>query len=91
MVWMNQNQIAELFDTSKQNIGQHVYKILLEEELKEKPVVKNYFTTGSLLAKSLESQLNGIADIVGFYRDYLITQGPNKKLSWNLQMGNTLE
>jgi hypothetical protein len=34
--------------------------------------------TGSLLKKSLESQLNGIADIVGFYRDYLITQGPNK-------------
>jgi outer membrane protein assembly factor BamB len=33
---------------------------------------------GSLLAKSLESQLNGIADIVGVYRDYLITQGPNK-------------
>lgn len=47
MVWMNQNQIAELFDTSKQNIGQHVYKILLEGELKEKAVVKNYFTTGS--------------------------------------------
>ncbi len=33
---------------------------------------------GSLLAKSLKSQLNGIADIVGIYRDYLITQGPNK-------------
>jgi len=27
-VWMNQNQIAELFDTFKQNIGQHVAKIL---------------------------------------------------------------
>ena len=24
MVWMNQNQIAELFDTSKQNIRQHI-------------------------------------------------------------------
>lgn len=23
MVWMNQSQLAELFDTSKQNIGQH--------------------------------------------------------------------
>jgi hypothetical protein len=33
---------------------------------------------GSLLAKTLKSQLNGIADIVGVYRDYLITQGPNK-------------
>ncbi|MFZ3047394.1 MAG: hypothetical protein WA151_15910 [Desulfatirhabdiaceae bacterium] len=24
MVWMNQNQLAELFDTSKQNVGQHI-------------------------------------------------------------------
>jgi hypothetical protein len=27
-VWMNQNQLAELFDTSKQNIGQHIISIL---------------------------------------------------------------
>ena len=42
---MNQNQIVELFDTLKQNIGCQVYKVLLEGELKEKAVVKNYFTT----------------------------------------------
>lgn len=46
-VWMNQNQIAELFDTSKQNIGQHIAKILKEGELRESSVVKNYFTTGA--------------------------------------------
>lgn len=45
MVWMNQNQIAELFDTSKQNIGQHISKILTENELEADSVVKNYFTT----------------------------------------------
>lgn len=44
-IWMNQNQLAELFDTSKQNIGQHISKILKERELEEKSVVKNYFTT----------------------------------------------
>ena len=27
-VWMNQNQIAELFDTSKQNISYHIINIL---------------------------------------------------------------
>lgn len=32
-VWMNQNQLAELFDTSKQNIGQHIANILEEKEL----------------------------------------------------------
>lgn len=44
-VWMNQKQLAELFDTSKQNIGQHIHSILTDNELKEKSVVKNYFTT----------------------------------------------
>ena len=46
-VWMNQNQLAELFDTSKQNIGQHIASILAENELDANSVVKNYFTTAS--------------------------------------------
>ncbi len=46
-VWMNQNQLAELFNTSKQNIGQHISNILNENELEENSVVKNYFTTAS--------------------------------------------
>ncbi|HHG84136.1 MAG TPA: hydroxyacid dehydrogenase [Bacteroidetes bacterium] len=44
-VWMNQKQLAELFDTSKQNIGQHIQSILTERELHPNSVVKNYFTT----------------------------------------------
>jgi len=46
-VWMNQNQLAELFDTSKQNIGQHISNILKERELDQNSVVKNYFTTAA--------------------------------------------
>ena len=46
-IWMNQNQMAELFDTSKQNIGQHIANILSDNELNENSVVKNYFTTAS--------------------------------------------
>ncbi|CAA7385722.1 virulence RhuM family protein [Chryseobacterium fistulae] len=46
-VWMNQNQLAELFDTSKQNIGQHINNILEDNELDVNSVVKNYFTTAS--------------------------------------------
>lgn len=46
-VWMNQNQLAELFDTSKQNIGQHIASILKDKELDVNSVVKNYFTTAS--------------------------------------------
>ena len=44
-VWMNQNQLAELFDTSKQNISQHIISILKDRELNENSVVKNYLTT----------------------------------------------
>lgn len=46
-VWMNQNQLAELFATSKQNIGQHIASIIKDNELEENSVVKNYFTTAS--------------------------------------------
>lgn len=46
-VWMNQNQLAEFFDTSKQNIGQHIGSILEDNELDEDSVVKNYFTTAT--------------------------------------------
>ena len=46
-VWMNQNQLAELFDTSKQGIGQHISNILNESELDANSVVKKFFTTAS--------------------------------------------
>jgi len=44
-IWLNQNQLAELFATSKSNISQHVSNILKEKELEENSVVKDYLTT----------------------------------------------
>lgn len=46
-VWMNQNQLAELFDTSKPNISMHISNILQDKELDDNSVVKNYLTTAS--------------------------------------------
>jgi hypothetical protein len=46
-VWMNQQQLAELFDTSKQNISLHIKNILEDNELSQKSVVKDYLTTAS--------------------------------------------
>ncbi len=46
-VWMNQSQLAELFATSKQNIGQHIANIIDDTELQDISVVKNYFTTAA--------------------------------------------
>ncbi len=45
-IWLTQNQIAELFDTSKPNISMHISKLLQENELDENSVVKYYLTTG---------------------------------------------
>lgn len=46
-VWMNQNQLAQLFDTSKQNISLHIINILEDKELDRNSVVKDYLTTAS--------------------------------------------
>ncbi len=46
-VWLNQNQMAELFDTSKPNISIHASKILKDKELQEDSVVKYYLTTAA--------------------------------------------
>ena len=47
MAWMNQNQLAELFDTSIPNISMHISNILKEGELEENSVIKDYLTTAS--------------------------------------------
>lgn len=44
-VWLTQKQIAELFETSKQNIGSHIKKIFNSSELEEISVVKDFFRT----------------------------------------------
>ncbi len=46
-VWMNQNQLAELFDTTKQNIGLYINNILEEKKVDQNSVVKDYLTTAS--------------------------------------------
>ncbi len=45
--WLNQNQLAELFVTSKQNISLHIINIFEEGELDANSVVKDYLTTAS--------------------------------------------
>jgi len=46
-VWLTQQLMADLFQTTKQNIGQHLKNVFLEGELIENSVVKKFFTTAA--------------------------------------------
>ena len=46
-VWLTQSQMAELFQTTKQNISLHINNVFKEGELEEYSVVKEYLTTAS--------------------------------------------
>ena len=46
-VWLTQQHMAELFQTTKQNIGQHLKSIFAEGELVQDSVVKDSFTTAA--------------------------------------------
>jgi len=46
-VWLSQQQMGELFQTTKQNISLHIKNIFTEGELLENSVVKEYLTTAA--------------------------------------------
>lgn len=46
-VWLNQAQMAELFQTTKQNISYHINNCFKEGELNENSVVKDFLTTAA--------------------------------------------
>ena len=46
--WLTQNQLAELFATSVQNIAEHIKNILKDNELDENSVIKDYLITATV-------------------------------------------
>ena len=46
-VWLTQQQMADLFQTTKQNISLHINNIFKESELEQISVVKEYLTTAA--------------------------------------------
>ena len=46
-VWLTQQLMADLFQTTKQNVGQHLKNIFSEGELSEDSVVKKFFITAA--------------------------------------------
>jgi len=95
-VWLNQQQMAELFATSKQNIGQHISSVLKDSELEVNSVVKNYFTTAadgkkySVAFYSLEMILS-IGFRVRGIRGTQFRQWANRNLSEYLRKGFVMD
>jgi len=46
-IWLNQKQIAQLYQKSKSTISEHVKHIFEDEELSRESVVRNFRTTAS--------------------------------------------
>ena len=46
-VWLNQEQLVKLYNSSKSNISEHIKHILNEGELEENSVVRNFRTTAA--------------------------------------------
>ena len=46
-IWMSQDVMANLYDTTKQNISYHLNNIFKENELNKNSVVKDFLTTAS--------------------------------------------
>ena len=42
-MWVTQVQLAELYDTTRQNIGQHIENIYKDEELPRDATIKKFF------------------------------------------------
>lgn len=60
-IWLNQQQMAELFGTSKSNISMHIAGILGDKELTKDSVVQNYLTTAAD-GKQYEAELADAED-----------------------------
>ena len=57
-VWLTQQQMTILFETSKQNISLHINNIFKERELDKNSVVKDYLTTAAQIFPHLRKKIS---------------------------------
>ena len=63
-VWLTQLQMAELFQTTKQNISLHIRNVEEEGELQPEPTVKEYLTVQQEGNRNVERKIayyNGVS------------------------------
>ena len=68
-VWLTQNQLAEVYCTTKQNISQHIDNILADGELEANRTVKNFLTVREEGIRTVQR------DLVYYNLDMIIALG----------------
>lgn len=53
-VWLNQEQLVKLYDSSKSNISEHIKNIFSDGELEENLVVRFFRTTENLYHEKIK-------------------------------------
>ncbi len=56
-VWLTQNQMAELYQTTKQNVSLHIQNVYEEGELTAEATVKEYLTVRQEGSRSVQRRL----------------------------------
>lgn len=64
-VWLTQKLIAELFETTKQNVSLHLQNIFKDGELNQDSVVKDFLTTAAD-EKKYKTKMYGLMSICRF-------------------------
>ena len=57
-VWLTQNQLAEIYKTTKQNISQHINSIYADKELPEISTVKKFLTVQNEGGRSVKRNID---------------------------------
>ena len=78
-LWLSQQQICDLYQTSKSNVSEHIKHIFEDGELKEESVVRKFRTTAADGKK-----YNVIHYMRQFYLAFPIGYALSDQLSWTL-------
>jgi hypothetical protein len=57
-LWLTQNQIAEIYDTTQQNVSQHIDSIFKDEELSEEATHKKYLSVQTEGKRQVKRELS---------------------------------
>ncbi len=82
-VWLTQQQLCELYQTSKSNVSEHIKHIFEDGELDENVVVRKFRTTTQhrvTCRKFRQVQQHPIARRRSILGDYQISRTPNEEV-----------